>query len=149
MNIDRLIRLGLCALLLVAPVEAQTVGPANGSLIVAGGALRDPAVFSRFVELAGGPSAPIVIIPTAGGAPDYDQYFGGRRAFEAAGAQDITILHTYDPAVADTDEFVEPLGAQAGRKGCPLGECILGSGSEEVGHEATLPAASTRPVRPT
>lgn len=100
----------LVASILAIPVaSAQQVGPANGSLIVAGGALSDPAVFARFVELAGGPSAPIVVIPTAGGADSYDQYFRGRRAFEAAGATDITILHTYDPAEADTDAFVEPL----------------------------------------
>ncbi|MCY4574111.1 MAG: hypothetical protein OXF01_15075, partial [Gemmatimonadetes bacterium] len=67
-----------------APAHAQEVGPANGSLIVAGGALSDPAVFARFVELAGGPSAPIVIIPTAGGGQSYDQYFPGRRPFERA-----------------------------------------------------------------
>ncbi len=93
----------------VTPASAQQVGPANGSLIVAGGALSDPAVFARFVELAGGPSAPIVVIPTAGGAEEYDQYFRGRRPFEAAGARDITILHTTDPEVANTDAFVEPL----------------------------------------
>ena len=92
-----------------SPLAAQQVGPANGSLIVAGGALRDPAVFARFVELAGGPSAPIVVIPTAGGGDDYDQFFAGRRPFENAGATDITVLHTYDPEVADTDAFVEPL----------------------------------------
>lgn len=91
------------------PLAAQEVGPANGSLIVAGGALRDPAVFAEFVELAGGPSAPIVVVPTAGGADDYDQYFRGRRPFESAGARHVTVLHTYDPAVADTDAFVEPL----------------------------------------
>ena len=91
------------------PAGAQEVGPANGALIVAGGSLSDPAVFARFVELAGGPSAPIVIIPTAGGGESYDQYFRGRRPFEAAGATDITIVHTYDPEVADTDAFVEPL----------------------------------------
>ena len=95
--------------LYAAPASAQQVGPANGSLIVAGGALSDPAVFARFVDLAGGPSAPIVIIPTAGGAEEYDQYFRGRRPFEAAGARDITILHTTDPDVANTDAFVEPL----------------------------------------
>lgn len=95
--------------LAIAPASAQQVGPANGSLIVAGGALSDPAVFARFVDLAGGPSAPIVIIPTAGGGEEYDQYFRGRRPFEAAGARDITILHTTDPDVANTDAFVEPL----------------------------------------
>lgn len=96
------------------PLPGQRVGPENGSLVVAGGALRDPAVFMRFVELAGGPTAPIVIIPTAGGAEDYDQYFAGRRAFWTAGARDITVLHTYDPAVADTDAFVEPLRSARG-----------------------------------
>ena len=95
--------------LAIAPASAQQVGPANGSLIVAGGALSDPAVFARFVDLAGGPSAPIVIIPTAGGGEEYDQYFRGRRPFEAAGARDITILHTTNPDVANTDAFVEPL----------------------------------------
>lgn len=99
----------LAAALFASAVPAQQVGPANGSLIVAGGALSDPAVFARFVELAGGPSAPIVVIPTAGGGESYDQFFRGRRAFEAAGATDITILHTYDRDVADTDEFAAPL----------------------------------------
>ncbi|MGI9611238.1 MAG: cyanophycinase [Acidimicrobiia bacterium] len=92
-----------------APAQAQTVGPASGSLVVAGGALRDPAVFRQFVELAGGPSAPIVVIPTAGGAPEYDQYFQGRRAFEEAGATNVQVLHTYDPADSDTEAFVRPL----------------------------------------
>ena len=105
----RPICMALAVIPLAFPAAAQSVGPANGSLIVAGGALRDPAVFEQFVALAGGPSAPIVIIPTAGGAPEYDQYFSGRRAFEEAGAEHITVLHTYDPAVADTDAFVEPL----------------------------------------
>jgi cyanophycinase len=90
------------------------VGPENGSLIVAGGALVDAGVFERFMELAGGPSAPIVVIPTAGGAPEYDQYFSGRRLFEEAGARHVTVLHTYDPSVADTDGFVEPLRAARG-----------------------------------
>ena len=91
------------------PTSAQQVGPENGSLVVAGGALRDPAVFVRFVELAGGPSAPIVVIPTAEGGDDYDQFYSGRRPFENAGAREVTVLHTYDPQVADTDAFAEPL----------------------------------------
>ena len=113
MNTNRLrtttLALVLALSVAAAPAHPQEVGPANGSLIIAGGALSDPAVFARFVELAGGPSAPIVIIPTAGGGRNYDQFFSGRRPFERAGAQNITILHTNDPEVADTDAFVEPL----------------------------------------
>ena len=95
-------------------LPGQQVGPASGSLIVAGGALTDPAVFARFVELAGGPSAPIVIIPTAGGAESYDRFFPGRRPFERAGATNITVLHTYDPEVADTEAFAAPLAEARG-----------------------------------
>lgn len=71
--------------------------------------MRDPSIIERIIDLAGGPDAPLVAIPTAGGAPHYDQYWRGRRPFEDAGATDITVLHTYDPKVADTDEFVAPL----------------------------------------
>lgn len=85
------------------------VGPARGSLVIVGGAMRDKSIFERIIALAGGPQAPLVMIPTAGGAPDYDQYWQGQRPFREAGATDIAVLHTYDPKVADTDEFVAPL----------------------------------------
>ena len=55
----------------VAPPQ---VGPENGSLVIVGGALRSPEIYQRFLELAGGPDAHIVMIPTAGGAEEYDQY---------------------------------------------------------------------------
>ena len=104
-------------LLAVAPGGAQDpptadsprVGPARGSLVIIGGAMRDPEIVERIIDLAGGPHAPLVAIPTAGGAPHYDQYWRGQRPFKDAGATDITVLHTYDPKVADTDEFVAPL----------------------------------------
>ena len=47
---------------------AAEVGPSNGSLVIAGGGVSDPAIYERFVSLAGGPEAPIVIsrmLPTA------------------------------------------------------------------------------------
>ena len=100
----------LLALVLLQPGAAgQEVGPENGSLVIVGGALRDPAIWARFVELAGGPDAPIVVIPTAGGAERYDQYYPGLRGLRAAGAENLTVLHTTDPAVANTDDFVAPL----------------------------------------
>ena len=60
----------LCLLTLPAPAQ-EVVGPAHGHLIAVGGAMRDPAIFQKFLELAGGPGSLIVIIPTAGGAEDY------------------------------------------------------------------------------
>jgi len=86
-----------------------SVGPENGSLVVVGGAMRDPAIFERFIELAGGPDASIIYIPTAGGEEKYDDFYQGLVAWRTNGARNITVLHTTDRAVADTEAFVEPL----------------------------------------
>jgi len=87
-------------------LRAQEIGPANGSLVIAGGAVRGDVIIKRFLDLAGGADVPIVVIPTAGGGETYDQYWRGLRQFKAAGATDLTVLHTKDPKVANTVEFV-------------------------------------------
>jgi cyanophycinase len=71
--------------------------------------MRDPVIRERFIQLAGGPDAPIVVIPTAGGGAHYDQYWSGARAFREAGVKKVTVLHTTDPKVADTESFVRPI----------------------------------------
>jgi cyanophycinase len=85
------------------------IGPANGRLVIAGGDIRDPDIFKRFVQLAGGPSAPIVVIPTNGESAEYDEYTAGLAPLRTAGATNLTVLHTRDRKVADTAEFVRPL----------------------------------------
>ena len=107
--------------LVVSPATAQLqqpappqVGPVNGSLVVVGGAMRSPEIYQRFIELAGGPDAHIVLVPTAGGAEDYDEFYQGMNAWRANGARNLTILHTTDPAEADTDAFIEPLKTAGG-----------------------------------
>jgi len=97
--------------ILTAPPE---VGPANGSLVVVGGAMRSAEIYERFIELAGGPDAHIVLVPTAGGADEYDEFFQGINAWREHGARNLTILHTIDPAEADTDAFIEPLKTAGG-----------------------------------
>ena len=86
-----------------------STGPESGTLIAAGGNLSDPAILERFIELAGGPVAPIVIVPTAleGDVVDIDWDF--QAAFRDAGAKNLSVLHTRDPAEADTEEFIAPL----------------------------------------
>ncbi|MFV2006421.1 MAG: cyanophycinase [Longimicrobiales bacterium] len=101
-------------LALPALANAQQVGPARGSLVIVGGAMRDPAILRRFIELAGGPQASIVIIPTAGGGDDYDQFYGGLSAFRAQGATNLTVLHTNDRAEADSPDFVKPITEATG-----------------------------------
>jgi len=88
---------------------ALTAGPERGSLVIAGGGRLGPEIVGRFLELAGGPGAPIVVIPTAGGAEDYPADWEGLEMFRALGASDLAVLHTYDPREADTEAFVEPL----------------------------------------
>ncbi len=40
-----------------------TTGPATGALVVAGGNIKDARIIERFLELAGGPGVPIVVVP--------------------------------------------------------------------------------------
>ncbi|MEM7415233.1 MAG: cyanophycinase [Gemmatimonadota bacterium] len=97
----------------IGPPPPQ-VGPENGALVVVGGAMRSPEIYERFIDLAGGPDAHIVLVPTAGGAEEYDEFFQGMNAWRDHGARNLTLLHTTDPAEADTDAFVEPLKTAGG-----------------------------------
>ena len=105
----------LACVTIPAPALAQqqdgppVVGPANGTLVVIGGNLQSAEIYERFIELAGGPDASIVLIPTAGGAPSYDKYYEGLGDWREHGARNLTLLHTYDPQEADTEAFVAPL----------------------------------------
>ena len=105
----RLLPVLLLTICTVPDARPQEVGPAHGALVIAGGGIRDLSILERFIELAGGPEAPIVVIPTAGGEEEYGPYWAGLSPFRRAGARNLTVLHTYDPAVANTDAFVEPL----------------------------------------
>ena len=100
--------------LATAWATAQQVGPKTGALVIVGGAMRDPAIVTRFIDLAGGPEAPLVIVPTAGEGDSYDQYWSGLQQFRENGARNLTVLHTRDPKVADTDAFVKPLTTARG-----------------------------------
>ena len=98
----------------VQAAAAQQVGPASGALVLVGGGMRDPAIVERFLDLAGGPAAPIVLIPTAGANESYDQTWAGMEPFRAAGASRLTVLHTTERAIADSEAFVEPLRRAGG-----------------------------------
>ncbi|KAI1494237.1 class I glutamine amidotransferase-like protein [Biscogniauxia mediterranea] len=90
------------------------IGPENGTLLIVGGGTLSDSIYERFIELAGGPSAPIVTVPTAEGSDSYDDDAASAGAFRRLGATNVTVVHTYDPAVADTEAFVAPLRAARG-----------------------------------
>ena len=102
------------ALAAVVRLEAQQVGPERGALVLVGGAMRDPAILDRFLTLAGGPEAPIVLVPTAGGAESYGPDWPGAAAFRAAGTSRLTVLHTTDRATAEAEAFSEPIREAGG-----------------------------------
>lgn len=104
----------VCALTAIAqPVihgaNTTYIGPETGHLVIVGGNLQSESIWQRIIALAGGPEASIVVVPTAGGEPTYDANFSSAATLRSLGAKNVTVLHTYDPAVADTDEFTAPL----------------------------------------
>ncbi|KAI1438078.1 hypothetical protein GGR50DRAFT_641352 [Xylaria sp. CBS 124048] len=88
-------------------MATPVVGPTNGSLVVVGGGSLSDSIFEEVVTRAKG--GPIIVIPTADGASSYDQDAANAPDFRRLGAASVTVLHTYDPKIADTDVFVEPL----------------------------------------
>jgi cyanophycinase len=100
--------------LATATLGAADIGPEKGTLVIVGGNMQDPAIVQRFIELAGGPEAPIVIVPTAGEAADYDRYWSGLRSWRENGARNLTLVHTRDRAVADSEAFVKPIRSARG-----------------------------------
>lgn len=99
----------LCCGWMPALAAEPTIGPAKGALVVVGGGGKDASIMKRFVELAGGPSALIVVVPTAGEEASYSNNWSGLRSLRNAGATNLVILHTRDRQEADTEKFAATL----------------------------------------
>jgi cyanophycinase len=99
-----------------APTAAPEYGPPKGTLvIVGGGATEGTGIIEKFIELAGGPDATFVIVPAAGGNRNADGSLIVYKEEEVIapwvrrGLKHVTMLHTADPKVADTEEFARVL----------------------------------------
>ena len=68
------IALVLLALCLAAAI-LMAGEPAAGHLVLNGGGSKPREVMEKFIELAGGPNAAIVVFPTASGEPDTGEYY--------------------------------------------------------------------------
>jgi cyanophycinase len=103
---------------LPAPGTSQEVteyGPAKGALVIVGGGATTE-IIERFIELGGGAEeGRFIIVPTAGGNYDEDGY---PKAYNEGTVlapwrnlrvQNVSMLHTHDPNVADSEEFVAEL----------------------------------------
>jgi cyanophycinase len=92
-------------------------GPKKGYLLITGGATQAPD-YQRFIDMAGGKNARIVVIPTASVTKPTDQatlqaqYCTGPKSPFAQ--VNCTVIHTTDRAVANSPEFVAPLKTATG-----------------------------------
>jgi cyanophycinase len=98
----------------VAPASPPQVGPVQGAVLVAGGGELGPEIWERFVAMAGGPDASIVVIPTAAAQDTFPENWSGLDGLRRAGASNLTILHTRDRDEANSEEFVEALRKATG-----------------------------------
>lgn len=118
MRVCLIVMLSLATGLPVSTQGPSPVGPPRGTVVLA--SAQTPVILTRFIELAGGAGSPIVLVPTAAlnkpGGPQigFPSSTPPDAALKALGAKDVTVIHTFDRAVADSDAFVEPLTRAAG-----------------------------------
>jgi len=103
---------------LVAPGTPASLAPclARGTLLLVGGGPSQSDLDRRFVELAGGPDARIVLIPTAA-VETADTGLAARFAAAVSrnmGLHHVTVLHTTSRREADSEVFVAPLRQATG-----------------------------------
>ncbi|MEL6343108.1 MAG: cyanophycinase [Myxococcota bacterium] len=80
--------------------------PREGHLILAGGGPLDPVVYERFISLAGGPHARILVVPTAAARPDK---IDGTGPFQSLGADNLVVLHAQNREQASSVAFVHQI----------------------------------------
>ena len=106
----RLLSSGLAALaLLFGALPQPSVGggpaPRTGHLVLIGGGDKPADAMRKFVELAGGKDAPIVVIPTASSEADAPKYY--EKLFrEELGCTDAVSLRIRSRADASRPDFV-------------------------------------------
>ena len=129
-----------CATLERLVGQPATLGPAKGSLIIVGGGGMPKVIFDRFFQAAGGRDAKLVVVPTAGSGAEYDESTSSVKMFKKAGATNVHLLHTRDPKMADSDEFIAILrDARAvwfgGGRQWRLADAYLGTKTEAAFHD--------------
>ncbi|HCM75698.1 MAG TPA: peptidase S51 [Cytophagales bacterium] len=95
--------------------KAEVKGPENGTLLIVGGAAKKP-IYDKFMELVGGPDAPVIVVPTSFSSDTLDAEFlaAFKRNFMERGFNNVTVLHTRDREVANSEQFIEPVKKAVG-----------------------------------
>src|SRR5262249_48141368 len=103
------------------PESSKTVAAAHsafdgripgGSLIISGGGDVSPQVRQRFLDLAGGPDARIVVIPALNPAPGTEESW--LAPWRKIGATHVEFCNAHDRATANTAQFCAALNRATG-----------------------------------
>lgn len=84
----------------------------RGWIIPIGGKLMAPAIVDRFIELSGGPSARIAVIPTASNEPDMGTFY--ERVFQRQGVAAVKSMRLERRSDCDDADWLEWLGDATG-----------------------------------
>src|SRR5262245_61344164 len=102
----------------IQPAFAQPAAPpppeAAGALVVCGGGPLPDAVLDHFIELAGGPRARLVIIPTASKKADTAEVARALLPWKDRKVASVVLLHTRSRAQANDPAFLRPLTEATG-----------------------------------
>jgi cyanophycinase len=93
------------------PIKAQE---SLGALVIQGGGATPDAVRDRFLELAGGPKARLVVIPTASEDAHLTDQSSWFEFWKKTQAASVVHLHTLNRAQANDAAFVQPLTEATG-----------------------------------
>jgi|GEM_PF-596339 len=107
--------LGLTASSVFSRVAADAVPTAKRTLVLHGGGPGAVLALERFVNLAGGVDARLVVVPTAAGSASYEDFDHlVMRRFRAYGAARIRVLHAKTRAEANSEAFVREIDGATG-----------------------------------
>ena len=90
------------------PKRVPETAVPNGSLVIVGGGGLPKEITDRFLELAGGKDALIVVVPTAQEDPQVKQH-PEEQLFKRLGATNVKTLHTRNRETANNREFCDVL----------------------------------------
>lgn len=90
------------------PANPPVAEVAKGSLVIVGGGGAGPEIWKKFIDLAGGADAPLVVVTTAMEDPLAPESVE-EKILKRSGAKNVVPLHTRDRKEADNPKFSEVL----------------------------------------
>jgi cyanophycinase len=86
----------------------------EGTLLVVGGGIIPDAVRDKFLELAGGRKARLVVIPTASHRIDSGEVPSSYKFWRSQDVASVEWIHTRNPEQANDPSFIKPLESATG-----------------------------------